>query len=454
MAKSAAKSTDVRIVDVVTDTEYIKYRMPIKFGGRVVTDVVLLNVTMQVETRDGRRGKGFGSMPMGNVWGWPTDKLSTEQTVAAMIDFGRRAANQAGAYKGYGHPLEITHDLAAGHPSIADEVVRAAGLVEAMPRLAQLVSASPVEAAIHDAYGKTLGQNSYNLLGKEYVGRDLGAYLNQDFAGEYLDQYTLRQPKPTMPLYHLIGALDPLTDSDVTTRLNDGLPQTLPEWIATDGLTHLKIKLNGDNLTWDVDRVVAIERTAAEAQAARGCKTWWYSADFNEKCANVEYVLGFLARVGERAPNALQRLQYIEQPTHRNLRANPENRMHRAAKIKPVVIDESLIDFESLLLSRELGYSGVALKACKGHSEALLMGAAAQKYKMFLCVQDLTCPGYSFLHSASLSARIPTIAAIEGNGRQYCPAGNAGWADRFPPMFHVTDGTLGTAVLNGPGLGF
>ena len=82
------------------------------------------------------------------------------------------------------------------------------------------------------------------------------------------------------------------------------------------------------------------------------------------------------------------------------------------------------------------------------------MGAAAQKFGMFLCVQDLTCPGASFLHSASLSARIPTVAAIEGNARQYCPAGNRSWDERFPPMFRVTDGTLGTAVLNGPGLGF
>jgi hypothetical protein len=118
------------------------------------------------------------------------------------------------------------------------------------------------------------------------------------------------------------------------------------------------------------------------------------------------------------------------------------------------VIDESLVDFQSLLLSRELGYSGVALKACKGHSEALLMGAAAQKYNMYLCVQDLTCPGLSFLHSASLSARIPQVAAIEGNARQYCPAANAGWASRYPSMFQVTDGTLGTWVLDRPGLGF
>jgi hypothetical protein len=128
--------------------------------------------------------------------------------------------------------------------------------------------------------------------------------------------------------------------------------------------------------------------------------------------------------------------------------------MHAAAKIKPVVIDESLIDYESLLLCRELGYTGVALKACKGHTEALLMGAAAQKHGMFLCVQDLTCPGRSFLHSASLSARIPTIAAIEGNGRQYCPRGNQGWSDRYPSMFDVTDGTLGTSVLAEDGLGF
>jgi L-alanine-DL-glutamate epimerase-like enolase superfamily enzyme len=228
----------------------------------------------------------------------------------------------------------------------------------------------------------------------------------------------------------------------------------LPDWIAADGLTHLKIKLAGDNLAWDVDRVVAVESAAAPAQRARGCDAWNYSLDFNEKCENVDYVLDFLGQLNARAPTAFARVQYIEQPTHRDLRAHPENRMHKAAKIKPVVIDESLVDLESLLLCRELGYTGVALKACKGHSEALLMGAAAQKYGMFLCVQDLTCPGRSFLHSASLAARMPTVAAIEGNARQYCPAGNRDWEKKYPAMFHVRDGTLGTAALDGPGLGF
>jgi L-alanine-DL-glutamate epimerase-like enolase superfamily enzyme len=451
---AVSKSTDIRLTHVTCETERFAYRAPIKFGGRVVTDVVLLHVTADVETRGGRCGRGFGSMPMGNVWAWPSRNLSVDDTLSAMVDLGTRMVREANSLDAFGHPLELTHLLSGAYQRAADEVTAAAQLSECMPRLAQLVSASPLEAAIHDAYGKTLGQNSYNLLGPEFVNSDLSAYLGPEFAGEYLDRYTLRQPKPRTPLYHLVGALDPLTAADVKQPIGDGLPETLGQWIAADQLTHLKIKLNGDDLRWDVDRVVAVEQVATEAQARRGCTQWFYSADFNERCANVEYVLDFLAQVGERSPQALDRLQYIEQPTHRDLRSNPDNKMHRAAQIKPVVIDESLVDFECLQLSRELGYSGVALKACKGHSEALMMGAAAQKYGMFLCVQDLTCPGASFLHSASLSARIPTVAAIEGNSRQYVPVANAIWAQRFPSMFHVKDGTLGTAVLDGPGLGF
>ncbi len=448
------KPTDIYLKDVATSTEQIEYRTPIKFGGRVVVDVVLLNVVVDVETRDGRRGQGFGSMPMGNVWGWPTDAVAGEDTLAAMISLGQRLADRANDYADAGHPLEITHDLAADYESVANDVIGEAGLAEPMPRLAQLVSASPVEAAIHDALGKTLGENSYNLLGEQFANSDLSGYLTDEFAGEYLDRYTLREPKPTMPLYHLVGALDPLTDADIETRVDDGGPETLGEWILADGLTHLKIKLSGDDLSWDVERVAGVEKVAVEAQGKRGCAEWNYSLDFNERCSSVQYVLDFLQQVREVSPSALDRVQYIEQPTHRDLRANPENTMHEAAKIKPVVIDESLVDLESLLLAREQGYSGVALKACKGHSEALLMGAAAQKYKLFLCVQDLTCPGASLLHSASLAARIPTIAAIEGNSRQYCPAGNEAWAERYPSMFNITDGTVGTAALNGPGLGY
>jgi L-alanine-DL-glutamate epimerase-like enolase superfamily enzyme len=146
-------------------------------------------------------------------------------------------------------------------------------------------------------------------------------------------------------------------------------------------------------------------------------------------------------------------VQYIEQPTARDLKANRQNVMHEAAKFKPVVIDESLIDLESLYLARDMGYTGVAFKACKGQTQTLLLAAAAQKMGLFRCVQDLTCVGASLIHSASVAAHIPGVAAIESNGRQYCPKANEPWEARFPGVFTIHDGTMNTAVLNGAGLG-
>src|SRR4029078_11665465 len=106
--------------------------------------------------------------------------------------------------------------------------------------------------------------------------------------------------------------------------------------------------------------------------------------------------------------------------------------MHEAAKLRPIVIDESLIDLESLQLAREMGYTGAALKACKGQGASMLLGAGAQKRGLFLCVHDLTCPGASLLHSAGLAAHVPGVAAIESNARQYMAAANASCGGRLP----------------------
>ncbi len=449
---TSPRSTDMRVGSAGYELRQYAYRTPIKFGGRVVNDADLFDVTVRVTGSAGKEAVGWGSMPLGNAWAWPSRTLDNQQTLTAMKEFARRLTTRLDHSNATGHPLTICHELASEYGTLARELASELDWSEPMPKLAQLVAASPIEAALFDAYGKLHHANSYDLLGAEWVGCDLAHFLNDDFAGEGLDQYTRRSPQPTMPLYHLVGALDPLTTADLSSPVGDGLPETLADWIAADGLTHLKIKLAGDDLAWDVDRVISIDQVAAEVQSKRGCREWCYSADFNEKCADVAYLLDFLQQLQDRVPAAFSRLQYLEQPTHRNLRAHPENRMHAAARIKPVVIDESLIDFDSLQLSRELGYTGVALKACKGHHEALLMGAAAQKYELFLCVQDLTCIGYSFLHSASVAARIPTVAAIEGNGRQYCPAGNAGWDQLYSSMFDISAGTVGTGSLVGPGL--
>ena len=445
--------TDVRVRDESASYEDYRYRTPIKFGGVALDRVTVLNVTMTVECPGGKTATGCGSMPLGNVWAWPSRVLTYDQTLAGMKYVAGRLSALYRMSGLTGHPVDITDEMEPRVFAAGDDYSRAAHLPEPMPRLASLVVASAFDAALHDAYGKLHGRNCYRTYGRDFLHNDLGHYLGEEFAGEWLDRYVSPEPKPRMPLYHLVGALDPLTPAEVAEPVGDGLPEHLGEWIARDGLTHLKVKLNGDDLGWDEVRVVAVDAVAEQAQRQRGVTQWWYSLDFNERCKDVGYLLEFLRQLRDRAPAGYDRVQYVEQPTARDLRAHPGNKMHEAARLKPVVIDESLLDLDSLRLAREMGYTGVAFKACKGQTQTLLLAAAAQKYGMFRCVQDLTCPGASLIHSAGIAAHVPGVAAIEANSRQYCPAANEGWDGRFPGVFTVRDGAMNTALLNGPGLG-
>lgn len=442
--------TDVRIVDVAFSYEDHRYRTPIKFGGVALDKVTLLNVTMTVETVGGQVARGFGSMPLGNVWAWPSKTLKYDDTLVAMKKLAEYIPLVRHNPGPPGHAIELGHELEGSILGYLLDYEHAIGVPEPIPPLAALVVLSPFDAALHDAYGKAFGLNCYHTYGPPFFDDDLGVYLGDEFRGEKLHQYISREPQPTLPLYHLVGALDPLTPTEVKEPVGDGLPEHLGEWITRDGLTHLKIKLNGDDAGWDVARVVGVNRVASETAPERAFQ---FSLDFNERCRNVEYLLEVLHRIREQSPVAFDRIQYVEQPTARDLKANPANRMHEAAKLKPVVIDESLLDLETLQQARDLGYTGVAFKACKGQTQSLLLAAAAQKYGLFRCVQDLTCPGASLIHSAGLAAHIPGVAAIEANSRQYCPAANAGWDERFPGVFTTRNGRMNTGLLTGPGLG-
>jgi L-alanine-DL-glutamate epimerase-like enolase superfamily enzyme len=449
---AAGKASDVRIDDVTLAYEEHRYRVPLKFGGTLTDRVTILNVRCVVSAKNGKSAHGFGSMPMGNVWSWPSRTLSYDQTLDAMKALAGRIRDITAGHRAYGHPIDLMWTLEAPFLDAARELGRTRALAEPIPKLSTLTAASPFDAALHDAFGTLHGVSSYQTYGREFMTHDLAHYLGAEFKGEWISQYVEPRPKPRMPLYHLVGAVDPLEESDIEKRLNDGLPETLPEWIRADGLTHIKIKLNGSDLAWDVARVVRVDRVATAAQAARGARTWVYSLDFNERAPNVDYLLDFLTQIRQQTPAGFARIQYIEQPTARDLKAHRDNVMHAAAKLKPIVIDESLTDYESLMLAREMGYSGAALKACKGQTQALIMGAAVQHHKLFLCVQDLTCPGASLVHSAGLAAHVKTVAAIEANSRQYVPAANAKWDKRYPGLFDIKDGTVDTSGLNRPGL--
>jgi L-alanine-DL-glutamate epimerase-like enolase superfamily enzyme len=447
------KPSDVRVEHISHRYEEHAFRAPLRFARAVVDRQTMLTVDCTVRTASGKVASGFGILPLNYTFSFPSQRLSGDARLGAMKALAEEVANITRAYEEYAHPIDANWELSPLYLQAAAEVSRRLRLADPIPKLCTLVTAGAFDAALHDAFGKAHALNSFHTYGPEFMNHDLSYYLGGEYKGEYPSRYIRSEPKDRMPLCHLISASDPIEASDNARPIRDGLPETLPEWIDYNGLNHFKIKLNGDDLAWDVERMLHIDRVTAEAQRRRGVRDWAYVPDFNEKCPNVDYYLTFLHRLQQRMPMGLSRIEYVEQPTHRDLQAHPENVMHEAARLCPVVIDESLVDVESLLLARRMGWTGAVVKSPKGLTHMIMIASAAGKQGIFLAGGDMSCPGAALIQTASLQARVPGVASVEANARQFLPAANRALEPRFPGMFRVRDGMLRTDELTGPGLG-
>ena len=450
---TSRKKSGIRIEQISFGYDEHIFRAPVGFAGAVVNRATMVTVRCSVRTAEGKRASGFGSMPFNHTFSFPSKTLSNETKNEAMKALASEIAKVTGAYQEFGHPLDINWDLAPLYLKAAAEVSKRLRLADAIPKLCTLVTAAAFDAAIHDAFGKAHGTNCFNTYGPELMNHDLTRYLGAEYKGKYPCDYLLPRHKPRMTLCHLVSAVDPIEDFQNKNPIKDGLPETLPEWIHHNGLLEFKIKLNGTDLKWDIERVMHIDRVTTQTQEKRGVKDWAYLLDFNEKCPNVDYFIQFCRQLKDKRPIGYRRIRYTEQPTARELKAHPENDMHEAAKLCPVVIDESLIDVESLLLARDLGWTGAVVKSPKGLSHMIVMASVAGKEKIFLAGGDMSCPGVALIQTTNLQARVPTITSVEANARQYLPQANKTWEARFPGMFRVTDGMLRTQEVSGPGLG-
>jgi L-alanine-DL-glutamate epimerase-like enolase superfamily enzyme len=128
--------------------------------------------------------------------------------------------------------------------------------------------------------------------------------------------------------------------------------------------------------------------------------------------------------------------------------------MRPLAKLKPVLVDESLTGLADFNLALELGWSGIALKACKCQSPELVLAARAEDLAIPYSIQDLTNPALALLQSVGLAARLTPIMGVEANSHQYFPHFSAPEAAVHPGVFERRSGALTTSTLTGPGLGF
>lgn len=415
------------------------------FGAATISALTLAHVRVRVEDRQGRSADGWGAIFLSYPWAFPGAEPTAEtkdRFLRTLISgYGLRLAG-AGEW---GHPIDhflaIQPELATIAASVAEEL----GVAEPVPDLASLVAFSPIDAAIHDAYGRLHGRNTYHLLGPEDLGWDLSRVLGPAFAGRYPADFLRAEPIARLPISHTVGAADPLTTSDTDP---DGIP-ALEEWIHRDGVRSFKVKLKGQDLGWDIDRLSQVN---AVARSVRPDATPHIFADLNEQAPSVDYITALLDGV-EADPSAWAALDALEQPLSRQLGADAPSLATISDRI-PVVLDEGLTSIGTIEQAVDLGWTGIALKTCKTQSLMLLANAFAQQRGLHVSVQDLTNPGIALLQSAGLAARLPITRPLEANARQYYPYASDPEAEIFPDIYRVVDGMIASGELTGSGLGF
>ncbi len=434
-----SKPTNVRPTATALYLHPIRTRVPLKFGPEVLTDVQLAHVELDVRDARGRRARGFGETPLSVQWAWPSDKPYAER-LQAMVDFSKTLARAWAEFDCTGHPLEIGHAfLRDALPALPRGEV---------PHLAALICCSAFDIALHDAYGKLHEVDSYETYNEQWLNRDLAHYFASDrFRQVYPDKFLLSPPRQ-LPVWHLVGGLDPLDPGELTGQEpNDGYPVLLRDWIRRDGLRCLKIKLRGTDPAWDYERIGRVGQIALES----GIEA--LSTDFNCTVQDPAVVITALERLAREHPKIYDLILYVEQPFPYDLEKHPYP-VHALAALKPLFMDESAHDWKLVQLGHSLGWNGVALKTCKTQTGALLSLCWAKAHGMKLMVQDLTNPMLAMIPHVRLAAHAGTIKGVEANAMQFYPVASAAEERLHPGLYQRRNGVLDLSTLRGPGFGY
>jgi len=446
------KNTDIRVIAASLYFLPIKTRIPLKFGPETVTTVTCARVKMTIESKNGKYAVGWGETPLSIQWIWPSE-IPYETRYAKVTSFTKKLTRAWSTFPYWGHPIEIGQ---AFQTDVLPELLKEEndGTPEThMPWLAALVSCSPFDIALHDAFGNSHGVPVYETYSSEYLNFDLAYYLTDSkgrknrFEGRYPADYFV-SPPDKLVAWHLVGGMDKLTHKEASPDdPKDGYPVVLTDWIKRDGLKCLKIKLRGNDAAWDYARIVQVGNIAIE----NDCH--WLSADFNCTVRDPAYVNEILDRLLKEHPRIYGMLLYVEQPFPYDLENNLID-VHSVSARKPLFMDESAHDWRLVKLGRELGWSGVALKTCKTQTGALLTLSWAKAHGMTLMVQDLTNPMLAQIPHVQLARHAGTIMGVETNGMQFYPDASLPEATVHPGLYSRREGCLDLSTLKGSGFGY
>jgi len=395
------------------DQPFIK---PLILSTGAIERITQATATVRIRAND-REVTGSGAIYLSDLWAWPDVRFSHEQRDhllrAFTMEIARRLEHLTGDQAT--HPLELGLRLhhAVNHlddPRFND-----------IPVLARSMCLSPFDAAIHDAVGIAYARSAFALYDQPVSVPSADGFFRSG-ACNAIARTVRSAPLTALPAWIIVGK-------------NDDLQVDVSPWIKQRGYRCFKLKIMGQDSRVDAQRTVDV----FNAVRSLGAKDPHLSIDSNEANPDAQSVLDYLHQLREKSSEAFDALQYIEQPTGRDITQHRFD-WREVTKLKPVLLDEGLTELSLFEQSVKQGWSGFALKTCKGHSFALVAAAWAKENGLVMSLQDLTNPGISMIHAALFGAYLPTVNGVELNSPQFTPAANERWSGKFPGLFLPKDG--------------
>lgn len=388
----------------------VKLRLPFRFGVVTLTECPQAFARARIELSDGTGAWGASAELMAPKWFDKNLSLSNEDNFNQLRDVTRLAREaylaDRSAATSFGH-------FARHH----DAHLAACASRDFNPLLASYGPAL-LDRAILDALCRATGKSFYtamqgNMAG---IGDDHRAFAGIDF-GRFLARLS---PAPSIEARHTVGLVDAITRDDLTSAVNDGLPETFEDVVKTYGHRYFKLKVGG-NMEADVARLTAIATVLD-----RLTQPYLISLDGNEQYGDAQGVADLLARI--RTTPALARLYasilFVEQPIAR--KSALEVDLRTAALGKPVIIDESDGELDTFVQARARGYAGVSSKTCKGFYKSVLNAARCTAWNAgqhgthyFMSAEDLTTQAGLSVQQDLALVNLLGITHVERNGHHY-----------------------------------
>lgn len=452
----------VQALEIETRQRPYLLRMPFKFGVTVATHGFQTIVRARVRLADGSQATGYAAEALGAKW-FDKDLSLSDADNHHQLRKSLELASESALAAGPATPFDLFAANYQPHVDACEQL----GLNALIASYGQ----SLVDRAILDGLLRGHGASFFEAMRSNIAGLRPDP-IAPELAGFNFDRQFADASSPSfIDVRHTVGLVDPITDTDIapSARLNDGLPETLEEVVATYGNRYFKLKVGGEEAA-DLDRLERI------ASVLDGIDTpWFVTLDGNEQYADADAIAAFYRKLGERPK--LKRLAasilYLEQPINRKeALARP---VVELARLVPVIIDESDGELSAFPQARGLGYTGVSSKACKGIYKSILNHARCRVWnsrgdsRFFMSAEDLTCePGIAIQQDLSLVTLLG-LTHVERNAHHFIdgfggrsPEEAQAFLRAHPDLYHddagrirldIEDGRFSIASMDCPGFG-